>query len=229
MARGGLVGNRGPGETQLEVDRRRILRTRAQAGAATSTGSAAPAPRSARRASGASFGTLALVGYTNAGKSTLLNRLTHARGARARTACSRRSTPPPAGCASPAARPCCSPTPSGSCGGFRTSSSRRSVPRSKRSVDADLLRPRRRRLGVRRRGPDRGGAHGAARDRRRRRCPSCSWSTRPTSPIRNRSPTSCAVHPGAVAVSAATGDGVEPLLDTIGGAAPRPEADRASS
>ena len=44
----------------------------------TSTASAAPAPRSARRGNGASSSTLALVGYTNAGKSTLLNRLTDA-------------------------------------------------------------------------------------------------------------------------------------------------------
>ena len=53
--RGGLVGNRGPGETQLEVDRRRILE-RVRRSRRTSTGSAAPAPRSARPASGASSG-----------------------------------------------------------------------------------------------------------------------------------------------------------------------------
>ena len=41
-------------------------------------------------------------------------------------------------------------------------------------------RPRGRRVGPRPRGPDRRRAHRAGRDRCRRRCPSCWWSTRPT-------------------------------------------------
>ena len=74
---GAGIGTRGPGETQLEVDRRRIrqrltklrdelekVRTRRQV------------QRKGRRASGYSLA--ALVGYTNAGKSTLLNKLTKA-------------------------------------------------------------------------------------------------------------------------------------------------------
>jgi GTP-binding protein HflX len=74
---GAGIGTRGPGETQLEVDRRRILtrvaklerdlervgRTRATQG-------------KARRRRELSM--MSLVGYTNAGKSTLLNRLTDA-------------------------------------------------------------------------------------------------------------------------------------------------------
>jgi len=74
---GGGIGARGPGETQLEVDRRqiqrritkreqdleRLSRTRATQGKA----------RQRRR-----FPAVALVGYTNAGKSTLLNRITDA-------------------------------------------------------------------------------------------------------------------------------------------------------
>jgi GTP-binding protein HflX len=76
-ARGGLVGTRGPGETQLEVDRRRILSRVARLERdlerlAKNRGT----QRKARRRSAVS--TLALVGYTNAGKSTLLNKLTDA-------------------------------------------------------------------------------------------------------------------------------------------------------
>jgi GTP-binding protein HflX len=76
-ARGGLVGTRGPGETQLEVDRRRIQERvrkleRELAGLARTRAT----QRKARRRRDLS--TLALVGYTNAGKSTLLNRMTDA-------------------------------------------------------------------------------------------------------------------------------------------------------
>jgi GTP-binding protein HflX len=74
---GGGIGTRGPGETQIETDRRlardriaalrrrleRVKRTRA-------------VQRSQREA--AAMPTVALVGYTNAGKSTLLNALTDA-------------------------------------------------------------------------------------------------------------------------------------------------------
>ena len=74
----GGIGTRGPGETQLEVDRRRLLR-RMTAPRGRSQGGfghpphPAPVPRCARAS-----GWCALVGYTNAGKSTLLNRLTDA-------------------------------------------------------------------------------------------------------------------------------------------------------
>jgi GTP-binding protein HflX len=76
-ARGGLVGTRGPGETQLEVDRRRIQSRVAKL--ERELGRLAKnrdTQRKSRRASARS--TVALVGYTNAGKSTLLNRLTDA-------------------------------------------------------------------------------------------------------------------------------------------------------
>jgi GTP-binding protein HflX len=76
-ARGGLVGNRGPGETQLEVDRRRILeRVRKLEKDLERLARTRTTQRKARQRR--ELGTLALVGYTNAGKSTLLNRLTHA-------------------------------------------------------------------------------------------------------------------------------------------------------
>src|SRR5262245_24130501 len=76
-ARGGLVGTRGPGETQLEVDRRRILeRVRKLERDLERLEKQRATQRKARQRR--ELSTLALVGYTNAGKSTLLNRLTHA-------------------------------------------------------------------------------------------------------------------------------------------------------
>jgi len=75
----GGIGLRGPGETQLETDRRlisarvKLLRDRiAQIGRRRDT------QRRARRRG--SVCNVALVGYTNAGKSTLFNRLTGAEG-----------------------------------------------------------------------------------------------------------------------------------------------------
>ena len=74
----GGIGLRGPGETQLETDRRligqrvKLLNERIARVAV----SRATQSRTRRRAA---VRTLALVGYTNAGKSTLFNRLTKAR------------------------------------------------------------------------------------------------------------------------------------------------------
>jgi GTP-binding protein HflX len=74
-ARGGLVGTRGPGETQLEVDRRRILeRVRRLEKDLERLAKRRATQRKARQRREVS--TLALVGYTNAGKSTLLNLVT---------------------------------------------------------------------------------------------------------------------------------------------------------
>ncbi|MHB1936505.1 MAG: GTPase HflX [Acidobacteriaceae bacterium] len=74
---GGGIGTRGPGETQIETDRRRIgqkiqvIRTRLEA--------VRDIRRQQRqRRSSVPVPTVALVGYTNAGKSTLFNALTQA-------------------------------------------------------------------------------------------------------------------------------------------------------
>jgi GTP-binding protein HflX len=77
VAGGGGIGTRGPGETKIETDRRRIrdkmtklrreiagMRTARATGRAARRRSAVPA--------------VAIAGYTNAGKSSLLNRLTGA-------------------------------------------------------------------------------------------------------------------------------------------------------
>ena len=74
---GSGIGTRGPGETQLEVDRRRIQTkiTKLERDLVQLARTRATQRKSRNRRS---LTTVALVGYTNAGKSTLLNRLTHA-------------------------------------------------------------------------------------------------------------------------------------------------------
>ncbi|HWS48061.1 MAG TPA: GTPase HflX, partial [Acidimicrobiia bacterium] len=74
---GAGIGTRGPGETQLEVDRRRLLRRISKLERDLKDLAATRATqRKARKRR--DVPQVALVGYTNAGKSTLLNRLTHA-------------------------------------------------------------------------------------------------------------------------------------------------------
>jgi GTP-binding protein HflX len=72
---GAGIGTRGPGETQLEVDRRRILRriTKLERDLDHVARTRATQRKARQRRA---IPTVALVGYTNAGKSTLLNRLT---------------------------------------------------------------------------------------------------------------------------------------------------------
>lgn len=74
---GGGIGTRGPGETKLEVDRRRI-RTRIT-GLEREIGALRQHRRLQRLARhDAALPVVALIGYTNAGKSSLLNSLTDA-------------------------------------------------------------------------------------------------------------------------------------------------------
>lgn len=73
---GGGIGTRGPGETKLEVDRRRIRDRIAYIKECIGKVKSVRTLHRAGRAK-ASVPTVSLVGYTNAGKSTLLNTLTN--------------------------------------------------------------------------------------------------------------------------------------------------------
>ena len=74
---GGGIGTRGPGETQLETDRRKIFRRVRNVKQQLENVRKVRAQQRQRRES-TSLSTIALVGYTNAGKSTLFNALTQA-------------------------------------------------------------------------------------------------------------------------------------------------------
>ena len=74
---GGGIGTRGPGESKLETDRRHLMRrVRALENQIAEMDKNRRTMRAARDKSG--IPEVAIVGYTNAGKSTLLNRLTDA-------------------------------------------------------------------------------------------------------------------------------------------------------
>lgn len=74
---GGGIGTRGPGEQKLESDRRKIReRVRKIQDAIDNVRSQRATRRRARQS--VPLGMVAFVGYTNAGKSTLFNALTHA-------------------------------------------------------------------------------------------------------------------------------------------------------
>jgi GTP-binding protein HflX len=74
---GGGIGTRGPGETQLETDRRKIYRRIRHVEEQLENVRRIRAQQRQRRES-VPVATVALVGYTNAGKSTLFNALTQA-------------------------------------------------------------------------------------------------------------------------------------------------------
>lgn len=77
---GGGIGTRGPGETKLEVDRRKIGR---RISTLRSAFDDVRKQRATRRGNGSREPLVALVGYTNVGKSSLLNRLAHGSGSEA--------------------------------------------------------------------------------------------------------------------------------------------------
>jgi GTP-binding protein HflX len=74
---GGGIGTRGPGETQLEMERRAIQRRIGKLRQEVEE-LRHHRQRLRQRREGSQIPVVALVGYTNAGKSTLLNALTHA-------------------------------------------------------------------------------------------------------------------------------------------------------
>jgi GTP-binding protein HflX len=73
----GHVGARGPGETQLEVDRRRVRQRLTRLAAKLRSVERSRALQRQRRQEG-SYPVVALVGYTNAGKSSVMKALTKA-------------------------------------------------------------------------------------------------------------------------------------------------------
>ncbi|MEA3054886.1 MAG: GTPase [Actinomycetota bacterium] len=74
---GARIGGRGPGETKLEIDRRRLLARMSKLERdLKELGKTRRTQRKSRQRSG--IRGASIVGYTNAGKSTLLNRLTDA-------------------------------------------------------------------------------------------------------------------------------------------------------
>ena len=89
---GGRIGNRGPGETALETDRRRMVQRIHQLERnLVRLREVRHTQRKSRRES--RLYTVSLVGYTNAGKSTVLNRLTDA-GCAGRGPAVRHARPP---------------------------------------------------------------------------------------------------------------------------------------
>ena len=125
---GGGIGTRGPGESQLETDRRHLRRRMVSLRRELDEmEKRRMLSRNRRKKVGVE--TVAIVGYTNAGKSTLMNRLTDAGGAGAgQTFCHPRPDGAQTGIAGRGETSCWW-TPSASSGGCRIPWWRRFIPR----------------------------------------------------------------------------------------------------
>ena len=133
----GGIGTRGPGESQIETDRRlardRISALRRELEVVERSRETMRAERER-----SATPTVALAGYTNAGKSTLLNAITGAEVGGRRSALPHARSDD-ARASSTTAAATCSPTRSGSSASCPISSSTRSRRRSRRRVLADLV------------------------------------------------------------------------------------------
>ena len=170
---------------------------------------------SARAAAAAGSPHVAIVGYTNAGKSTLLNRLTDA-GVLVEDRLFATLDPTTRRLALPGGEPVLltdtvgfvRKLPHGLVEAFKcTLEVAAEADLLVHVVDASAADPEGQIDAVR---------DGARRDRRRRRCPSCSCSTRPTSRPDEAKRAASSDHPGSVAISAATGEGIDEFLRTLG-------------
>ena len=178
VAGGGGIGTRGPGETKIETDRRRIRSRMSKLRREIAGMATARETQRAGRGRNA-VPSVAIAGYTNAGKSSLLNQLTGA-GVLVQDALFA-TLDPTVRRATVAGRARVHPHRHRRVRAAPAAPAGRRLPLHARG--GGRRRPaaaRRRRLRPRPARPDRGRPHRAAGDRRRRACPRSSSSTRST-------------------------------------------------
>ena len=219
-SQGGGIGGRGPGETKLETDRRRITTRMAKLRRELKHMQTARDTKKAERVR-REIPAVAIAGYTNAGKSSLLNRLTGA-GVLVEDALFATLDPTTRRTTTSDGRVF---TLSDTVGFVRhlphqlVEAFRSTL---EEVAESDLIAARRRRLAPRPRGPARRGARGARRDRRRP-----GARARRDQQVRRRRP----ARRGAAArrasrtpwsSSARTGEGIDEVLAAIEADLPRP-------